>query len=85
MRKDQGYRSACIFGGVCRERDTGVALVLLQASTDGMNRLFAELSSQVPPRTHALVLIDNAGWHISDEVIMPANLTLVACRPTAPI
>jgi len=51
MLKDQGYRSAYIFGAVCPERDTGVALVLQRASTEGMNRFLEELSSQAPPRT----------------------------------
>lgn len=82
--KDHGYSSAYIFGAVCPERDTGVALVLPRASTDGMNQFLAELSSQVPPRTHALVLIDNAGWHVGDEVIVPANLTLVPLPPYSP-
>jgi hypothetical protein len=84
MRKDQGYRSAYLFGAVCPERDTGVALVLPRASTEGMNQLLAELSSQVPSRTHALVLIDNAGWHVSEDVIVPANLTLVPLPPYSP-
>ncbi len=84
MVKDQGYRSAYIFGAVCPERDTGVALVLSRASTEGMNRFLEELSSQVPPRTHALVLIDNAGWHVSDELQVPANLTLVPLPPYRP-
>ncbi len=84
MVKDQGYRSAYIFGAVCPERDTGVALVLSRASTEGMNRFLEELSSQVPPRTHALVLIDNAGWHVSDELQVPANLTLVPLPPYSP-
>lgn len=84
MVKDQGYRSAYIFGAVCPERDTGVALVLSRASTEGMNLLLEELSAQVPPRTHALVLIDNAGWHVSDELIVPSNLTLVPLPPYSP-
>jgi hypothetical protein len=28
-----------------------------------------------------VVLIDNAGWHASDELIVPANLTLVPLPP----
>ncbi len=84
MIKDQGYRSAYIFGAVCPERDTGVAVVLSRASTEGMNRFLEELSSQVPPRTHALVLIDNAGWHVSEDVEAPANLTLVPLPPYSP-
>ena len=84
MLKDQGYRSAYIFGAVCPERDTGVALVLPRASTEGMNRFLEELASQVPARTHALVLIDNAGWHVSEDLEVPANLTLVPLPPYSP-
>jgi transposase len=84
MVKDQGYRSAYIFGAVCPERDTAVALILSRASTEGMTLLLEELSSQLPPRTHALVLIDNAGWHVSDELIVPSNLTLVPLPPYSP-
>jgi hypothetical protein len=84
MVKDLGYSSAYIFGAVCPERDTGVALVLPHASTEGMNLLLEELSRPVPARTHTVVLIDNAGWHVSDEMKVPANLTLVPLPPTAP-
>jgi hypothetical protein len=51
-------------------------LVLPRASTDGMNQFLAELSSQVPPRTHALVLIDNAGWHVGVAVPDASKVTL---------
>jgi len=84
MIKDLGYSSAYIFGAVCPERDTGVALVLPRATTEGMNLLLEELSSRVPARVHAVVLIDNAGWHVSDAVKVPANLTLVPLPPYSP-
>ena len=84
MIKDQGYRSTYIFGAVCPERDTGVALVLPSASAENMNLFLAELASQVPPRTHAVVLIDNAGWHVADDLVVPANLTLVPLPPYSP-
>lgn len=84
MVKDLGYSSAYIFGAVCPERDTGVAIVLPRASTEGMNLLLEELSSDVPVRTHALVLIDNAGWHVSEELKVPANMTLVPLPAYSP-
>jgi hypothetical protein len=84
MVKDLRHQSAYIFGAVCPERDTGVALVLPQVSTTGMNLLLQEIASQVPPRCHAVVLIDNAGWHVTDQIVVPANLTLVPLPPYSP-
>jgi DDE superfamily endonuclease len=68
MVKDLRYRSAYIFGAVCPERDTGVALVLPEVSTTGMNLLLQEIASQMPERRHAVVLIDNTGWHVIDRI-----------------
>ncbi len=84
MIKDQGCRSASIFGAVCPERDTGVAPALPSASAEGMNLFLTEFASQVPPRTHAVVLIDNAGWHVADDMIVPAKLTPVPLPPYSP-
>ena len=85
MVRDLRYRSAYIFGAVCPERDAGAALVLPYISVKGMNLLLEELSCQVPERVHAAVLIDNAGWHIAAELVVPANITLVALPPYQPV
>jgi hypothetical protein len=84
MIKDQRYRSAYIFGAVCPERDTGAALVLTHVSTPAMNLLLEEVAAQLPPRTHAAMLIDNAGWHTANELRVPPNITLVHLPPYAP-
>jgi len=38
----------------------------------------------VPERRHAVVLIDNAGWHVTDKIEVPKNLTLVNLPPYSP-
>jgi hypothetical protein len=81
MVKNLRYSSAYIFGAVCPERDTGVALMLPEISTAGMNLLLQEIASQVQERRYALVLIDNAGWHATDKIETPENLTLVNLPP----
>lgn len=84
MVKDQRYRSAYIFGAVCPARDTGAALVLSHVSAAAMNLLLEEVATQLPPRTHAAMLIDNAGWHIADEIEVPPTISLVHLPPYAP-
>ena len=51
--------------------------MLAQVSVAAMTLLLEEVASQLPPGTHAAMLIDNAGWHIANELRVPPNITLV--------
>jgi hypothetical protein len=82
--RQQGFASAHLFGAVCPERDTGVALVLPEVSTAAMEVLLAELARAVPARTHAALVLDGAGWHVSEDLVVPPNLTLVHPPPYSP-
>jgi hypothetical protein len=84
MVKDQRYRSAYILGAVCPARDTGAAIVLTHVSTKAMNLLLEEIAAQLPAGTHAAMLIDNAGWHIANDLRMPTNISLVHLPPYSP-
>ena len=84
MVKDQRYRSAYIFGAVCPERDTGAALVITHVSVAAMNLLLEEVAAQLPKGTHAVMLIDNAGWHTANELRVPLNISLVNLPPYSP-
>jgi transposase len=44
----------------------------------------AEIAQAVAPRAHAVVLLDRAGWHVSTQLAVPANITLVALPAQAP-
>jgi hypothetical protein len=84
MVKDQRYRSTYILGAVCPARDTGAAIVLTHVSVAAMNLLLEEVAAQLPAGTHAVMLIDNAGWHIANDVRVPLNFTLVHLPPYSP-
>lgn len=83
--RDHRFGSAYIFGATCPERDTGVAIVITRASAKAMNLLLAELALALPPGTHAVLLMDNAGWGTS-----PPNSSFrppspwCRCRPIRP-
>ncbi len=44
----------------------------------------AEISRTVAPGAHAVLLLDQAGWHLSDKLDIPANITLVPLPPKSP-
>ena len=37
----------------------------------------AEIAQAVAPGAHAVVLLDQAGWHQSKRLVIPDNITLV--------
>jgi transposase len=42
-----------------------------------MNLHLAEISAMVRPDKHAVLLLDQAGWHLSGDVAVPDNITLL--------
>jgi transposase len=49
-----------------------------------MNRHLAEIATMVAPGAHAVLLCDQAGWHVSERVVVPANVTLLPLPPKCP-
>ena len=49
-----------------------------------MNLHLAEISGMVSPGKHAVLLLDQAGWHPSGEVSVAANITLLPAQPKCP-
>ena len=82
--RQQGFASAHLFGAVCPERGEGVALVLPEVSTAAMSTFLTELARAVPAGTHAALVLDGAGWHVSDDLSVPPNLTLIHPPPYSP-
>lgn len=52
--------------------------------TLAMQAHLKEISSQVAPGAHAIVLLDQAGWHMSTKLNVPDNLTLMPLPPRSP-
>jgi hypothetical protein len=43
-----------------------------------------EISQTVSPGAHAVVLLDQAGWHTSAKLNVPANISLLPLPPKSP-
>src|SRR5690625_5204393 len=55
-----------------------------KCNTDAMQRHLDEIALAVEPGAHALVMLDQAGWHTTDKLILPDNITLLPLPPKAP-
>jgi transposase len=82
--RDQRTASAYIFGAICPREGKGAALVLPRCNTAAMNLHLAEIARSVAPGAHAVLLLDQAGWHLSDKLVVPPNLTLLPLPPKCP-
>jgi DDE superfamily endonuclease len=82
--RDQRTASASIFGAISPQEGKGAALVLPRCNTAAMNLHLAEIAAAVAPGAHAVLLLDQAGWHLSDKLRVPPNLTLLSLPPKCP-
>jgi hypothetical protein len=81
---DQRTQSAYIFGAICPRKGKGAGLVMPRCDTQAMTAHLAEISAAVEPGTHAVLILDRAGWHISKALVVPDNITLMPLPPRSP-
>ena len=82
--RDQRTASAYIFGAICPAEGKGAGLVLPSCNSEAMALHLEEISLAVAPEAHALVLLDQAGWHVSKKLPVPGNITLIPLPPKSP-
>ena len=82
--KDQRTKSAYIFGAICPEHGKGAGLVLPFCNTETMSLHLTEISLMIAPGAHAVVLMDQAGWHTTGKLIVPDNLSIIALPAKCP-
>jgi len=81
---DQRTQSTYLFGAVCPEHGTGAALVLPACNSEAMQLHLDEIATKVTPGAHAIVLLDQAGWHGDKVLKVPSNMSLMPLPPRAP-
>ena len=55
-----------------------------RADTDAMKAHLIEISKTVTAGSHAILVLDGAGWHGSKALDVPENVTLITLPPYAP-
>lgn len=59
------------------EEGQGSCLVLPYCDTEAMQEHLAEISNAVDPGAHAVLILDQAGWHVTPKLKIPDNITLM--------
>ncbi|GJD60802.1 IS630 family transposase [Methylobacterium frigidaeris] len=88
--RDQRYKWTYLFGAACPARGTSAALVLPTVNTEMMSLHLAEISKQVAPGSHAVLVLDGAGYHGTAKtrrphgLVVPDNITLLHLPEASP-
>ena len=78
-------RNRCTFSVPCRpELATGAALVLPFCNSEAMQLHLNEIATKVSPGAHAIIILDQAGWHGAKELKVPHNISLMPLPPRSP-
>ena len=68
---------------ICPECGTGAALVPF-CNTEAMQLHLDEIAARVTAGAHAILILDQAGWHGAKDLKIPSNLSLLPLPPRAP-
>ena len=67
---DQRTASAYIFAAIGPEHGKAAGLVLPFCNTSAMTLHLAEVSLAVAPGAHAVLIMDQAGWHTTKKLVL---------------
>lgn len=85
MVRDVRHDFVHLFGAICPARGIGAAIIMPAVNTEAMSEHLKEISTQVAPGSHAVLVCDGAGWHqTGGQLRVPDNITLLSLPPYSP-
>ena len=82
--KQQQFLYQYIFGAVCPTQKSCAGIIVPHANGNALEIHLAEISYHVPPGRHAVVVMDQAGWHSTQKIIIPENISILHLPPYSP-
>jgi transposase len=71
------YEWVYLWAAVEPATGASMAMITPTVNTDLMNTFLAGLSTTLGPGEQAVLVLDNAGWHVAKALEVPANVTLL--------
>jgi transposase len=82
--RQQQFLSTYIYGAICPQTGASAGLILPESNTECMNLHLEEISKKVPVGRHAVIVMDQAGWHTTESLAKFNNITPVFLPPNSP-
>jgi hypothetical protein len=81
---DRRFTFAYIFAAVEPGTDNAFALVMPRADTETMQEFLDAFSATLAKDEHVAMMLDQAGWHGANDLLVPANITLIPLPSYSP-
>lgn len=81
---DRRFTFAYIFAAVQPGTDNAFALMMPRADTEAMQEFLDRFSVTIADDEHVAMFADQAGWHIANDLRVPANITLLPLPAYSP-
>ncbi len=81
---DQRFAWAWLSAAGHPKRGEDVALVLASVSAGAMTTFLNHFGESLRPGVHAVLVVDQAGWHGAQALKVPAHITLVPLPSSSP-
>ena len=78
------YQWAYVFGAVDPLTGKSSALISPTVNAQLMREHLRMICQEAGEDTHVVLVLDGAGWHRANELVVPANMTLLFLPPYAP-
>jgi transposase len=78
------YQYLWVLGAVCAETGHAEGLLSPRLNTRIVNRFLEQFSQSLGPDEHAALIWDGAGFHVSRQLQVPANITIIQLPPYSP-
>ena len=82
--RQQQYLNAYIIGSVCPNHKHAEAIISPYCNSDAMHHHLRQISNATEPDRFAVVIMDRAGWHTTDNIYDMPNLAPLFLPPTSP-
>ena len=81
---DQRYMWTHLFAAVRPATGQSFALVLPELSTEAMQVFLDRFAAELAPDEHAVLTVDQAGWHVAHALRVPDTVSLIYLPPYSP-
>jgi len=82
--RQQQFEAAYVFGAVCPAEGKASALVMPAANAESMQYHLDLIAAAVTPGKHGVLVADRAAWHMTEKLLVPANLSILPLPPYSP-
>ncbi len=82
--RQTNYKWVYLFAAVCPQTGRTHEWLMPHVNTACMNLFLETFSRALEPDVHAVLLLDQAGWHTTQKLKLQPNVTLLHLPPKAP-